>query len=172
MDLQRVVLEPLGIPPPRSLHTPPYLTAMPEVFYHKLTPNDKFIVLATDGLWEWLDADTVVRLVSDHAVGAQTLSVYQPRAEKTLDEIVADLERRKVGESKKPIDDNSATHIIRNALGGCTGGTEKQYERLQESLQLPPGMARNWRDDISIIVVHFNSEYIAEAAAQEKAAKN
>ncbi|KAI6226072.1 [Pyruvate dehydrogenase [acetyl-transferring]]-phosphatase 1, mitochondrial [Aphelenchoides besseyi] len=168
MELQRVVLEPLGIPPPRSLHTPPYLTAMPEVFYHKLTPNDKFLILATDGLWEWLEPDTVVRLVSDHAVGAQTLSLYQPSVGRTLDEIAKDLEGRKAGESKKPIDDNSATHVIRSALGGVTGGTEKQYERLQESLQLPPGMARSWRDDITVIVVQFNSDYIAAAAAADK----
>ena len=53
MNLQRVVLEPLGVPPPSHQHTPPYLTALPEVFYHKLTANDKFLVLASDGLWEW-----------------------------------------------------------------------------------------------------------------------
>src|SRR5690349_5842679 len=52
-ELQKIVLEPLGITPPASLLTPPYLTALPEVFYHRLTPNDKFLVLATDGLWEW-----------------------------------------------------------------------------------------------------------------------
>jgi pyruvate dehydrogenase phosphatase len=48
-ELQKVVLEPLGVPAPRDLHTPPYLTALPEVLYHRLTPNDKFLVLATDG---------------------------------------------------------------------------------------------------------------------------
>ena len=86
-DLQRVVLEPLGIPPPPGLLTPPYLTALPEVFYHRLTPNDKFLVLATDGLWEWLDPDTVVRLIHDHTLGTQTLSVYQPQPGFTIREV-------------------------------------------------------------------------------------
>jgi pyruvate dehydrogenase phosphatase len=52
-----------------------------------LTANDKFLVLASDGLWEWLDPDVVVRLISDHAVGAQTLSLYQPPAEHTLNDV-------------------------------------------------------------------------------------
>ena len=80
----KVVLEPLGAPPPPHLHSPPYLTASPEVYYHKLTANDKFLVLATDGLWEWLDPDTVVRLVHDHNLGTQTLQPYQPKGPVTL----------------------------------------------------------------------------------------
>lgn len=50
-----------------------------------------------------------------------------------------------------------------NYLGGV-GETDLQYEKLQESLRLPPGelmpkttlflgMARSFRDDISVIVV-------------------
>ena len=72
LELQRVVFEPLGIHPPLHLYSPPYLTAMPEVLYHKLTHNDRFLVLATDGLWDWLDPDTVVRLINDHQLGTQT----------------------------------------------------------------------------------------------------
>jgi pyruvate dehydrogenase phosphatase len=144
-DLQRVVLEPLGIQPPQNLLTPPYLTAMPEVFYHKLTLNDKFLVIATDGLWEFLDPDSVVRLIHDHTLGTQTLSLYVPEQNASLLDVCKDLERRKQGESKKPLDENSATHVIRNALGGVSGGQDLQYERLKESLQLPPGMARHYR---------------------------
>uniref|UniRef100_A0AC34R3X1 PPM-type phosphatase domain-containing protein n=1 Tax=Panagrolaimus sp. JU765 TaxID=591449 RepID=A0AC34R3X1_9BILA len=162
-DLQKIVLEPLGVSPPTGLLTPPYLTALPEVFYHRLTGNDKFLVLATDGLWEWLDPDTVVRLINDHTLGTQTLSLYQPQPGSSLKEVCTELERRKQGESKKPLDDNSATHVIRNALGGVSGGTELQYERLKESLQLPPGMARHYRDDITVIVIHFNENYLSSS---------
>ncbi|EPB73591.1 protein phosphatase 2C [Ancylostoma ceylanicum] len=113
LDLQKVVLEPLGSPAPPNLYTPPYLTVSPEVFYHKLTANDKFLVLATDGLWEWLDPDTVVRLVHDHALGTMTLQPYQPKS-----------------------------------------GTPLK--------QVPPGRARNYRDDISVVVIHFNEKYLEE----------
>lgn len=81
------MLEPLGITPPIHLYTPPYLTAMPEVLYHQLTPNDKFLVLASDGLWEWLDSDAVVQLINDHNLGTQTLSPYVPKPNYTLKEV-------------------------------------------------------------------------------------
>jgi pyruvate dehydrogenase phosphatase len=77
------------------------------------------------------------------------------------------LERRKIGESKKPLDDNAATHIIRNALGGSSGGMEKQYERLNEILQLPPGVARSYRDDITVIVIRFNEDFLASDAVRD-----
>ncbi|KAI1731642.1 protein phosphatase 2C domain-containing protein [Ditylenchus destructor] len=163
LELQRVVLEPLGVPAPRNLHTPPYLTAQPEVLYHRLTPNDKFLVLASDGLWDFLDPDTVVRLIEDHTLGTQTLSDYQPPVGHTLGDVLKDLENRKKGEARtKLLDENSATHVIRNALGGCSGGPELQYARLYESLQLPPGTARHFRDDITVIVIHFNEHFLIE----------
>lgn len=85
----RIVLEPIygaeSIPP--GLETPPYLTALPEVYYHRLTPNDRFLVLATDGLWEWLEPETVVRLISDHMLGVQTLTPYQPNDETHLTQV-------------------------------------------------------------------------------------
>ncbi|ULU11952.1 hypothetical protein L3Y34_015365 [Caenorhabditis briggsae] len=162
LDLQKVVLEPLGHPPPQHLYTPPYLSTSPEVFYHKLTPNDRFLVLATDGLWEWLDPDTVVRLVHDHTLGTITQQAYVPKSGTTLQQVREQLKERARGEqkTKKPIDENCATHIIRHALGGVSGGATKQYERLIDILQVPPGRARNYRDDITVIVIHFNETFL------------
>lgn len=160
MDLQRVVLGPFGYNAPTFLHTPPYLTPEPEVFYHQLTTNDRFLILATDGLWEFVDPDTAIRIVYDHSLGANTMSTYNPIKSNTLEEVVRDLESRQMGDSKKPLDENSATHLIRNALGGCSGGVDLQYSRLEEILQVPPGMARQLRDDITVMIVYFSDEYL------------
>lgn len=46
-------------------YTPPYLTAEPEVSHHELTRDDKFVVTASDGLWERLSNEQVVNLVGD-----------------------------------------------------------------------------------------------------------
>ena len=46
-------------------YTPPYLTAEPEISQHELTKNDKFVVIATDGLWERLSNEQVVGIVGD-----------------------------------------------------------------------------------------------------------
>ena len=46
-------------------YTPPYLTAEPEVSHHELAKDDKFVVIASDGLWERLSNEQVVNLVGD-----------------------------------------------------------------------------------------------------------
>ncbi|KAL7080028.1 hypothetical protein ACQ4LE_000796 [Meloidogyne hapla] len=161
-ELQKVVLDPLGMPAPQHLLTPPYLTCLPEVFYHQLTSNDRFLVLATDGLWEFLDTDAVVRLVEDHMTGHSTLNVFRPEHKQPLGDILNNLERRQSADNKKPLDENCATHLIRNALGGVSGDVELQYARLEEMLMLPPGMARHYRDDITVVVIQFNEKYLIE----------
>lgn len=39
---------------PDFYYTPPYLTAKPQVTHHHLQPRDKFLILATDGLWDFM----------------------------------------------------------------------------------------------------------------------
>jgi len=41
------------------------------------------------------------------------------------------LEKRQSADNKKPLDENCATHLIRNALGGVSGDVELQYARLE-----------------------------------------
>lgn len=54
--------------PPHYL-TPPYLSAQPEVTRHLIRPTDKFLVLATDGLWELMHRQTVIQLVGEQLTG-------------------------------------------------------------------------------------------------------
>ncbi|CAK5012172.1 unnamed protein product [Meloidogyne enterolobii] len=77
-------------------------------------------------------------------------------------EILNNLEKRQSADNKKPLDENCATHLIRNALGGVSGDVELQYARLEEMLMLPPGMARHYRDDITVVVIQFNEKYLLE----------
>lgn len=51
--LQKLVVPHFGeqVMPP-NYHTPPYLSAKPDIQHHLLTPKDKFLVLASDGLWD------------------------------------------------------------------------------------------------------------------------
>ena len=44
------------------MQTPPYLTAMPEISYHRLTARDKFMVIGSDGLWDMMTPMQVVGL--------------------------------------------------------------------------------------------------------------
>lgn len=140
---------------PRGYQTPPYVVAEPQVFHHTLTPKDKFLIIATDGLWEQMPEEKVVQLVGGHIIGHHIPVNFQRTPDMSLKDINEALKKRQSDLRKKPQDDNVCTYLLRNALG-------PEHQRISRTLSLPPGYARGDRDDISIIVVHFDSEYIKD----------
>ncbi|KAG1710859.1 hypothetical protein DVH05_013582 [Phytophthora capsici] len=48
-------------------YTPPYITAIPEVKSHKLTEGDKFLIIGSDGLWDYLSNEEAVEIVNGQA---------------------------------------------------------------------------------------------------------
>lgn len=77
LELQRSILASLksGVDPdlailhhytPPNYTSPPYLDATPEIIYHKLRPQDRFLILGTDGLWDELGNKEAVRIVGEH----------------------------------------------------------------------------------------------------------
>ena len=48
---------------PYAYRTPPYLTSNPEMTNVTLTSRDRFVVLASDGLWGTLKSEEVVRVI-------------------------------------------------------------------------------------------------------------
>ncbi|GAA5876822.1 hypothetical protein JCM1840_002055 [Sporobolomyces johnsonii] len=165
--------------PPKNYHTPPYVTATPEVVTVDLstdTPKSRksigsflpvssaeepvatrFIVLATDGLYDRLDNQEVVSLVGAHLSGVRgpqtrasvlahstdttALSgksfAHQPRQEPTRGE----------GEVYEFCDSNLSSHLIRNALGGA------RREQVSVLLSIPAPLSRRYRDDITCTVI-------------------
>lgn len=50
------------LPPP---YTPPYITAKPEVQHHSIDrARDEFLIIGSDGLWDYLSNEEAVRIVS------------------------------------------------------------------------------------------------------------
>ncbi|CAD6240174.1 GSCOCG00002539001-RA-CDS [Cotesia congregata] len=144
---------------PPNYHTPPYLTARPQTTYHKLTPKDKFLILASDGLWDLMTPLEAVQLVGEHMTSKVAMNpLSMPFDDMKLSEINNLLIQRKESLKKKPLDDNAATHLLRNALGGTEYGIDNL--RLSKFLTLPNEVVRIFRDDITITVVYFNSEIL------------
>ena len=118
--------------------TPPYITALPVVTHHEQTPGDKFMVIASDGLWERVGNEDVVNIVANTLEegtdnhGSFSLLKYFSK-----------------GSSTKCCPPNAATRLLWHALGG----TDEEVTKL---LDVPPGYSRMVRDDITIIVVFFN----------------
>jgi len=147
--------------------TPPYLTARPEVAYHRLRAKDSFIIIGSDGLWDMLSPSQAVRLVGEHMSGKTVLSPYSlPKGrtgqeiEVTLGTIHETLMRRTESFKLKPIDSNAATHLIRHALSGTTYGLD--HNRISYFLTMPEDTVRLFRDDITATIVFFDFEYLRQ----------
>ncbi|XP_029636696.1 pyruvate dehydrogenase [acetyl-transferring]-phosphatase 1, mitochondrial-like [Octopus sinensis] len=148
---------------PAHYHTPPYLTAEPEVISRRLTPKDKFLVLATDGLWEMVTPEKVVKIIAGHMEGKQVhVNFRLPYSEITLSNINQILLKRKTSLANKAEDSNAATHLIRNALG-------PEHGRVSAMLTLPIHISRLYRDDITVTVIYFDTDYIRDHFHQTSA---
>lgn len=164
LDLHKQLLEKgLVKSPPSKLKTPPYLIAEPEVTTTKIEPGD-FLIIASDGLWEWLTSEDAVGLVGwwlDWRASDPNGSVRQRGRQPLLPKELPvsgdyDPDAIRLRTSSQELrfvnkDDNSATHLVRNALGGA------DEERLARLMSLEPGLeCRRRRDDISVQVVFFS----------------
>jgi pyruvate dehydrogenase phosphatase len=175
---------------PRRLETPPYLIATPEVINHQLSVGDRFIVIASDGLWDMLTPDSVVRLLADHWHGRRT-SVAAATGVVTADDIeqvlmsvnlggrVSLCARERIQKcTQHSADDptppappaaNVATptppvdsNAATHVIRHALGGMRPstQYDRLFTQLRMPAKQAREYRDDMTVQVIYFNEEYI------------
>ncbi|XP_038659640.1 pyruvate dehydrogenase [acetyl-transferring]-phosphatase 1, mitochondrial-like isoform X1 [Scyliorhinus canicula] len=151
---------------PANYHTPPYLTAEPEVSHYKLRPQDKFLILATDGLWDVMHRQNVVQIVGEHLTSLRSQQPISASGYKvTVGQMHSLLLERKARVSSAFTDQNSATHLIRHALGSNEFGSI-EHGRLSRMLSLPEDLARMYRDDMTVVVVQLNSRLIG---AYEKA---
>ena len=169
---ERIKRHYLGRTPSALLRTPPYVTAEPIVTTTMIEPKKgDFVVMATDGLWEFLSNEEVVGLVgqwleaqpkpSSTANPSGTSwprSWFSTAASGSLPVEMSDGD--KVGEGQRgPIrqystatsnerfvveDKNAATHLVRNALGG------KDKDMVCALLTLPSPYSRRYRDDLKL----------------------
>lgn len=179
--------------PPPGLKTPPYVTAQPVITHRKLTlpsltsssnspapslEGDKaqskstlrFIVLATDGLWDELSSAEVVALVGGHLAGLKgpvpkseldTLVPTKLSEDPTAQTIEGKDRRRNHGTEGTWafVDTNVSQHLIRNAFGGA------DTDSLRKLISIPAPLSRSFRDDVTVTVIWW--EDAQEAAKQE-----
>ncbi|KAJ3211082.1 hypothetical protein HDU67_004790 [Dinochytrium kinnereticum] len=137
LDIQNKLLPALSRrSTPRNYKTPPYVTAEPEVTHYLIDPKrDKFLVLATDGLYDELESEEVVSVVGEYMVSKGLVSPQ------------TDVPQRP--NRWLHVDDNAATDLLRNALGGL------DEEKTKKLLAIPAPYSRRYRDDITINVLFF-----------------
>ena len=105
---------------------------MPEIQVHELTPNDKYLLMATDGLWDALSRKTAAALAN---------SLLQQKAHKLSD---------------KEFKDALTQKLLETAL---TQAAKNSRMTLQDLNRLGPGnFRRSIVDDISLFVVDLSSQ--------------
>ncbi|KAG1873761.1 phosphatase 2C-like domain-containing protein [Suillus subalutaceus] len=150
-------------PPPSSFKTPPYVTATPVVTHRDFdfgsvarplrSPASRFVVLATDGLWDKLSSEDVVALVGGHLKGLKGVV-----SKTALPELVPttsgaptvegkDKKRNSSSGSWSFEEENVSSHLIRNAFGGGDA------ESLRKLMSIPAPIARSYRDDTTVTVI-------------------
>lgn len=166
----------LGRTPSALLRTPPYVTAEPIVTTTKIDPSrGDFVVLATDGLWEFLSNEEVVGLVgqwleSQPKTSTSSSGPSWPKSwfsnssspglpvETPHDNQVGLGQRGPIrryssastaNERFVVEDKNAATHLVRNALGG------RDRDMVSALLTLPSPYSRRYRDDLTVEVIFF-----------------
>ncbi|KAH9850785.1 protein serine/threonine phosphatase 2C [Lenzites betulinus] len=182
--LNKAFLEPKGEamrPAPPALKTPPYVTATPVITHRPLSflplpeagaplPKSalRFLVLATDGLWDELSNEDVVALVGGHLAGVRGTipKADLPRLVRTtVGAAGVDGKAKEArGRGGKTVegswafeDDNVGTHLIRNALGSG------DVEHLRKLVSIPAPHSRRFRDDITVTVVWWEDGREAQA---------
>jgi pyruvate dehydrogenase phosphatase len=161
---------------PHELKTPPYVTAEPEVTTTKINPErGDFLVLGSDGVFEMLTNEELVGLVaqwieikmpdnSSMAIKShdspgvfQKLFGLSKKERSTVEDVSSNKDaqkqviRRAAGAHPAFTvqDENVATHIIRNALGGA------DQEQVSMLISIPAPLSRRYRDDLTVTVVFF-----------------
>ena len=151
---------------PYGYRTPPYLTSNPEMHHVKLSPRDRFVVLASDGLWAMLKNEEVVQIVGEQMESIQTPSrVYFDRSVDlgAMSRILK--KRRDILANKENVDPNAATQLIRRALPA-------EHEKISRILTFPQHSVRHIRDDITVIVVYFDDAFISNFLGESQGILN
>lgn len=158
-----------GSPYPTHSLTPPYITAEPVITTKKIDLEKwSFLIMASDGLWDRMTNDQAVDLIkrwlefhdpSQEVAPADTsLSPTSITPQPAENEAASRPQRHYASfytadEANFVVkDDNAATHLVRNALGG------KDEDMLRGLLTASPPKSRQMRDDISVQVIFFGQD--------------
>lgn len=171
---------------PHELKTPPYVTAEPEITTTKInSERGDFLILGSDGVFEMLTNEELVGLVAqwidvkmpenasttikshDSPGVLQKLFGFSKKDQSTVEDVSSNKDAQKqvirraagIRPSFTVQDDNVATHIIRNALGGA------DQDQVSMLISIPAPLSRRYRDDLTVTVVFFGDSEPHENAS-------
>ncbi|KAF2543290.1 hypothetical protein F2Q68_00033285 [Brassica cretica] len=105
------------------------LISVPEVSFRRLTDKDEFIVLATDGIWDVLSNEEVVKIVAS--------APSRSSAARALVETAVRAWRHKYPTSK--VDDCAAVCLYLNSNGSNAISTASSFSKLEDEDEIDDG---------------------------------
>lgn len=130
--------------------TKPILSADPSVTVTRLNPEDEFMILASDGLWEHLSNQEAVDIV--HSSPRQVSS-----SPKSMGYLSVVQFAHKISLLIPSHSQGIARRLIKAALKEAAKKREMRYSDLKE---IHPGVRRHFHDDITVIVVYLNPQMV------------
>jgi pyruvate dehydrogenase phosphatase len=140
-------------------YTPPYVSHLPDMTHVRLDPQDKFAIVASDGVWDFLSDEEAVRIVGDclSSGGAQGKSVPEKQlpgsgAGSGTGSGIGSGSTGSTGGGVS-VSDLAASILVEATLRRAADECGMTYEQL---LALPPGKHRRSRhDDTTVVVLLF-----------------
>nr|VZI41513.1 unnamed protein product [Spirometra erinaceieuropaei] len=134
-----------GLPAlPSPYSSPPYLTAKPDVKTVRLKPSDRYLVMATDGLWDVVTPESAAATLSSLQKGQCPASRLLRTALSFLGPHMAASQLLRRGRSQRG-----------QGPSGLNAEDSECSKMVAALLALPPGLARYYRDDITVVVVEL-----------------
>jgi pyruvate dehydrogenase phosphatase len=149
---------------PQNYKTPPYVIARPDVFHRKLDDNDEFLIVASDGLWDWVSNEEAVEIVRQYLTKPRTADPEDPRKFTTNYHLLLN-GGFLVGEM------NAATYLIAKAIqnvpdklsnGKPNPDAADPLQFAKTLLAVPAPYSRRYRDDITVSVVFFRNPHVGQ----------
>ncbi|KAG0252834.1 hypothetical protein BG011_006722 [Mortierella polycephala] len=170
--------------PPRNYKTPPYVTAKPVVRHHRIQPEDRFLVMATDGLWDKLTSDEVVQLVGnllDGKIGQEEMILDREEIRRYRRKLAAlEATKESIGTDQQQEEDideeltppnlspkgpanqvrkftyKDHTNASTHLIRNALGGADD--DEVAATLSIPSPISRAYRDDITVTVIFFGPQ--------------
>lgn len=121
------------------------MTAEPSIQVRRLKPNDLFLIFASDGLWEQLNDEDAVEIVSRNP-RAVSHPIHAPNF------LTSDL----YSSHNLLLFQGIAKRLVKAALSVAAKKKEMRYDEIRK---IDRGVRRHFHDDITVIVVYLDHSH-------------
>lgn len=139
----------MGILRVRDLTSPPYVSTQPSLNVHKISNFDQFVILGSDGLFDFFSNDEAVKLVESYILS----NPFGDPAKFLIEQLVA-----RAADSAGQFFYilcyilSLRAHEYRLLCAVLTSKAGTGFS-MEELMNVPPGRRRKYHDDVTVIVI-------------------